>query len=48
MRKAIYGVFKDYNDLVIRSDRKGNPFTLERQLDEMETAMDGFIYGKGC
>ena len=46
MRKAIYNTFKGYNDLVIRSDRKGNPYAMERELDEMESIMDTFIYGK--
>ena len=46
MRKAIYNTFKRYNDLVFKSDRKGNPCVLERELDKMESIMDSFIYGK--
>ena len=43
MRKAIYNTFKGYNDLVLRSDRKGNPYAMEKELDKMEILMDTFI-----
>ena len=46
MRKTIYNVFQSYNHLVPHSDKAGNPFTIERRLDEMESIMDAFIYGK--
>ena len=45
MRKGIYKLFQNYNDLVLKADRKGNPYIMERQLDTMEIAMDSFLKG---